>query len=100
MLNMKEYMKKIGVTKAKYVEEWIKRDLIPGITKGEFESYIRDLEGAGLISVRIEDGIVYYDSTLKSDAYSGWNLGEIMRFVCTALELTSKLVTVAAPFAC
>ena len=34
-MNMKEYMKKVGVTKAKYVEQWIERDLIPGIIRGE-----------------------------------------------------------------
>ena len=28
-------MKKVGVTKAKYVEQWIERDLIPGIIRGE-----------------------------------------------------------------
>ena len=35
MMNMREYMKKVGVTKAKYVERWIEQDLIPGIIKGE-----------------------------------------------------------------
>ena len=149
MMNMREYMKKVGVTKVKYVERWLEQDLIPGIIKGEplsdtkfpdsarrpycegslkpelsadkirahivkaciqrrhitkdtcyasqgeFKGYIRDLEKAGLISIRLEDGIVYYDSTLKSDAYIGKNLMAISRFVCAAIEAASKGATTA-----
>lgn len=149
MINLREYMSKVGVTKAKYVEHWIELDLIPGIIKGEsftdtkfpdsarrpycdgslkseltadkirahivkaciqrrhitkdtchaslgeFEGYIYDLEKAGLISKRIEDGIVYYDSTLKSDTYTGKNLSAIRQFVCDTMEAAAKGVTSA-----
>lgn len=32
-MTAKEYMKKTGVTKRKYVDEWIKKELIPGVKK-------------------------------------------------------------------
>ena len=137
MMNMKEYMKKVGVTKAKYVEQWIERDLIPGIirgeslsdtvfpdsarrpycegslkpelciqrrhitkdtcyaSQGEFDGYICDLEQAGLITKRLEDGIMYYDSTLKSDTYTGKSLQVIRQFVCDAIEAATKGATSA-----
>lgn len=144
MMNLHDYMRKVGVTKAKYVERWITQDLIPGIEKGEslvdtkfpdsarrpycegslkpglpadkirahivkaciqrkhitkdicfasqgeFDCYICDLEKAGLITKRIEDGIVYYDSTLKSDTYNDEGLAVIRQFVCDAIEAAAK----------
>lgn len=138
MMNYLEYMKKVGVTKRKYVERWIAQDLIPGVVKGnsfadtqfpnsarrpyccrylkpglsaykirahivkacilrrhitkdicyaseeEFNGYIRDLKNAGLISERIEDGIIYYDSTLKSDTYTSPKLANIEKIVQAA----------------
>ena len=35
MMSLKEFMKKVGVTKVKYVQWWIELDLIPGIVKGD-----------------------------------------------------------------
>lgn len=35
MMSLQEYMRKVGVTKTKYVERWIERNLIPGIEQGE-----------------------------------------------------------------
>ena len=32
-MTLKNYMKKTGVTKRKYVEEWLDKDLIPGVSK-------------------------------------------------------------------
>ena len=149
MMDMREYVIKVGVTKAKYVEQWIERDLIPGIirgeslsdtvfpdsarrpycegslkpelsadkirahivkaciqrrhitkdtcyaSQGEFDGYICDLEQAGLITKRLEDGIMYYDSTLKSDTYTGKSLQVMRQFVCDAIEAATKGATSA-----
>lgn len=149
MMSLQEYMRKVGVTKTKYVERWIERNLIPGIeqgesladtqfpdsarrpycegslkpelsadkirahivkaciqrrhitkdtcyaSQGEFDSYICDLERAGLITKRLEDGIVYYDSTLRSDTYTGKSLQVIRQFVCDAIEAATKGATSA-----
>ena len=149
MMSLQEYMRKVGVTKTKYVERWIERNLIPGIeqgesladtkfpdsarrpycegslkpelsadkirahivkaciqrrhitkdtcyaSQGEFDGYICDLERAGLITKRPEDGIVYYDSTLKSDTYTDKGLQVIRQFVCDAIEAATKGATSA-----
>ena len=149
MMSLQEYMRKVGVTKTKYVERWIERNLIPGIeqgesladtqfpdsarrpycegslkpelsadkirahivkaciqrrhitkdtcyaSQGEFDGYICDLERAGLITKRLEDGIVYYDSTLRSDTYAGKSLQVIRQFVCDAIEAATKGATSA-----
>ena len=149
MMSLQEYMRKVGVTKTKYVERWIERNLIPGIeqgesiadtkfpdsarrpycegslkpelsadkirahivkaciqrrhitkdtcyaSQGEFDGYICDLERAGLITKRLEDGIVYYDSTLKSDTYTDKSLQVIRQFVCDAIEAATKGATSA-----
>lgn len=149
MMSLQEYMRKVGVTKTKYVERWIERNLIPGIeqgesladtqfpdsarrpycegslkpelsadkirahivkaciqrrhitkdtcyaSQGEFDGYICDLERAGLITKRLEDGIVYYDSTLRSDTYTGKSLQVICQFVCDAIEAATKGATSA-----
>lgn len=149
MMSLQEYMRKVGVTKTKYVERWIERNLIPGIeqgesladtkfpdsarrpycegslkpelsadkirahivkaciqrrhitkdtcyaSQGEFDGYICDLERAGLITKRLEDGIVYYDSTLRSDTYTGKSLQVIRQFVCDAIESATKGATAA-----
>ena len=149
MMSLQKYMRKVGVTKTKYVERWIEQNLIPGIepgesladtkfpdsarrpycegslkpelsadkirahivraciqrrhitkdtcyaSQGEFDGYICDLEQAGLITKRLEDGIVYYDSTLKSDTYTGKSLQVIRQFVCDAIEAVTKGATSA-----
>lgn len=40
MLSMKEYMKKVGVTKEEYVINWINQDLIPGVHKNAEGTYL------------------------------------------------------------
>ena len=35
MLTLSEYMKNVGVSKRKYVEDWLSKDLIPGVAKDE-----------------------------------------------------------------
>ena len=144
MMDIKAYMKKVGVTKVKYVQRWIELDLIPGIingddilnaqfpdsarrpycvgalkpgisadrirahivaaclarqhiskelcyaSTGEFEGFINELETASLIRKRVEDGITYFDSTDKSEAYTGKKLNEIRKFVLDAINACSE----------
>ena len=59
-------------------------------TQGEFNSMIEDLTTCGLISVRVEDNITYYDSTSRSDLYEGKKFSAIKKFVLDALEAVSK----------
>lgn len=147
-MNIKEYMKKVGVSKRKYVEEWVAQGLIPGVkedektgelffppsarrpyrphfkskenatvirasilnaclkreyisekiykmSRGEFLSFIDDLKRADLIKVRKEDGIDYYDSTVKSDAYRNRSIKEIRKFILDCLESASYGATKA-----
>ena len=42
---------------------------IYGMSEGEFSSYIDELVSANLIKTEKENGIDYYDSTLKSATY-------------------------------
>lgn len=60
------------------------------ITQNEFNDMIKDLVKCGLITVRKEDNITYYDSTSKSDLYEGKKLSIIRKFVLDALEAMSK----------
>lgn len=41
------------------------------MSQGEFEAYVKELVVAGLIRIRTENGIIYYDSTIKSNEYKG-----------------------------
>lgn len=59
-------------------------------SKGEFDGFIAELEKADLLRIRIEDGIEYYDSTLKSTAYANRSLNEIKSFVIEALKAVSE----------
>ena len=59
-------------------------------TQGEFNRMIEDLTTCGLISVRVEDNITYYDSTSRSDLYEGKKFSAIKKFVLDALEAVSK----------
>mgnify|MGYP000970672116 CR=1 FL=1 len=144
MITLKEYMTQVGVTKPKYVQQWIDLDLIPGITRGdslkdtlfpesarrpycerwlnpglhadrirahivkaclqrrhitnrtffisegEFNGYIRELEEAELIRTREEDGIVYYDSTTKSNPYREKGVEEIRKFIIDVMETIAR----------
>lgn len=142
MIGIREYMKKVGVTKLKYVDEWIDSGLIPGAVRdgkgyhfpdsarrpyrdphlkpgipadkirahiikaaltrrhitakacymsdGEFDTMIGNLADAGLLIVRTEDGIQYYDSTEKTREYLNSSLKEIGKFVQSCLSITAK----------
>ena len=144
MIDLKEFMKKVGVTKPRYVQRWIDHDMIPGIIKGdtldktlfpdsarrpycsralktnlsadkirahivkacierkhitkeicfassgEFNGFICDLENAGLILRRVEDGITYYDSTSKSDICQKKSLNAIRDFILDAIKASSE----------
>ena len=61
--------------------------------RDEFNRMIEDLTKCGLISVRVEDSITYYDSTPESDLYEGKKLSIIRKFVLDALEAIAKGVT-------
>ena len=154
MLDLNGYMKKVGVTKKKYVSDWLAKDLIPGalqdestgeytfpesarrpyrcnslkpttkapqlrahivkacinrhhITKdmcfmseGEFNGMIDDLVNAGWIRLRIEDGITYYDSTEKSDTYSGQPLKELVKILNSTLSVVTEAAAKGAVTAC
>ena len=145
MMDIEAYKVKCGISSSRYIEGWLKEDLIPGVrfgpsledyffpdsarrpyryrgkikpttdatsirahivnacirrehitkemcfaTQGEFNSMIEDLTTCGLISVRVEDNITYYDSTSRSDLYEGKKFSAIKKFVLDALEAVSK----------
>lgn len=140
MLDLKDFMKKTGVTKKCYVDEWLDDGLIPGavrnketnaysfpdsarrpykcgglkpgasaekirahivkaallrhyvspqtcyMSEGEFAVMVADLERAGLIVTRTEDGIEYIDSTTKSEAYKKKSIEPLTRFIQECLK--------------
>lgn len=145
MITLSAYKKRAGVTKTKYVAEWIEKGLIPGVIKApdientlfpdsarrpysgrgslkattaaskihihmvkaslkrehitkemchstqmEFDGFIDDLVAADLIRRRFEDGITYYDATIKSEVYEEKSFGELRKFILEALEAISK----------
>lgn len=148
MLSMKEFMKKVNISKKRYVLDWIEKDLIPGVQRAnndeylfpesarrpyiarcsnkasaktirasivnacikrrhispstynlsdsEFESCINDLISCGLIVRREEDGIIYYDSTSKSDAYSNCDIKVIGQKVQELLAVVEPVLSIAA----
>ena len=56
----------------------------------EFEALVSDLEKAGLISRSVEDGITYFDSTMKANAYNKEPLAKLQEFVLVAIETVSE----------
>ena len=50
-----------------------------GICQEEFDDYIRRLERAGLIEIRITDGVTYYDATIAATQYSEKFVIELVR---------------------
>lgn len=147
MLTMKEFMKRVGVTKKKYVIAWVEEGLIPSVQKegdtylfpdsarrpyrshckpnsdaktirgsivnaclkrqhilastfylseGEFKSYVDDLIKAGLITLRKEDGICYYDSTLKSEQFRELGVEKIAKQVHKYICAIEPALSVAA----
>ena len=65
---------------------------IYGLSEGEFSSYIDELISSDLIRIRKEDGIDYYDSTLKSATYEGKSFNTIKKLVVDCLgEFAGKI---------
>lgn len=148
MIDINQYIKKVGVTKKSYVQKWIDHGQIPGVQKDkdgnyqfpdsarrpyqsrcnskstakvirgaivnaclkrqyisadtfslsekEFDSYVTDLIRAELIVKREEDGIVYYDSTLKSDSVKGEKASEIVKWVNRCICVLEPVLSIAA----
>ncbi len=145
-MTIKEYINKTGVTKRVYVEDWVKKDLIPAVKEdentgelifpnsarrpyrprlkpnakatairasisnaclkreyiscriynlsiGEFESLVDDLVMSGLICKRVEDGIVYYDTTPKSDSCREKTIKDISKFIIGCLGIIAEKVS-------
>ena len=143
MIDLATFKTRCGVTKNKYVEQWISEGLIPGgrsgpsiedarfpdsarrpyrfrakvkqdaknirahivnacvrrehitsdmchMTPDEFSSAINDLVGYGLVSIRVEDGITYYDSTARCDSMAEKPIREIRKFILDAIEAASR----------
>ena len=62
------------------------------MTPKEFKCVIDDLVGCGLLSIREEDGIEYYDSTAKCDALVNQNFKEVRKFVIEVLgEIAGRI---------
>lgn len=60
---------RISIVNACLKNQYISRETYY-LSKGEFSGYIDQLIDAGLITKRIEDEIVYYDSTLDSSKFA------------------------------
>lgn len=56
----------------------------------EFEGLVSELEKAGFIRKRIEDGITYFDSTLKSETSRGKSLKVLREFILDTLKSVSE----------
>lgn len=154
MMDLNGYLKKTGVSKKKYVDRWIDKDLIPGakrdadkksyqflesslrpyqnsglkpgakadnlrahivkaallrqyishsmcyMSKGEFNQMVSEMVDAGLLQLRTEDGVVYIDSTLKSNAYLDKSVAEIRKFVLDCLATVTKAAAEGVTKAC
>jgi hypothetical protein len=143
MIDLDTFKERNRVSKNKYIEDWIKDDLIPGVRRGpsiedtqfpnsarrpyryrarikqdannirahivnacvrrehitkemchmtqdEFVSQIDTLVNHGLVLIRIEDGITYYDSTAQCDTVAGKTIREIRKFVLDVIEAASR----------
>ena len=62
------------------------------MSNGEFLSFINDLIIAGLIKERIEDGITYYDSTIKSDKYRHESFKNLKKFVIDCMSEVAESI--------
>lgn len=61
----------------------------------QFYTYINELISNELIIQRIEDGIIYYDATLKCAMYKGKNFQEIKKFIIECIKAISYGTTTA-----
>lgn len=66
------------------------------LSDGEFESYVDDLIKAELIISRKEDGIYYYDSTLKSEQFSELGVEKIAKQVHKCICAIEPALSIAA----
>ena len=60
------------------------------LSTGEFQGYLAELEAAGLLRQRREDGIFYYNATPKAGEGQGMDLRALRRFVLDVVEAASK----------
>lgn len=60
------------------------------MSDGEFQDMISELVKAGLIRIRVEDDIEYYDSTIKSEAYKKESFNELGDFVQNCLKACAE----------
>lgn len=67
-----------------------------GINEKDFESIIQDLQNAGLIDRKCEDGYTYYDITLKGIEYKDRTKKQIMDLINNASKLIATAVTVGS----
>lgn len=85
---------KASVIRASILNACLKQEHISnktyGLSEGEFSSFINDLLFAGLINERIEDGITYYDSTLKADEYRDKSVKFIEKIVINCLKVVTE----------
>lgn len=68
-------------------------ELYNNITGEEFDGYIRRLAESGYIEIRTEDGVCYYDATLKT---ANFNLKDIIQFTRAVSAGVAEGVTTAA----
>ena len=67
-----------------------------GINENEFDFYICQLMKADLIEPVEYDGIVYYNSTLKSSAWKQCTTAQRKKYVLQALKTVNDVVSIAA----
>jgi hypothetical protein len=77
------------IMKASLNREHITKEMCR-LNQMEFNGFIHELVAADLIRLRIEDGITYYDATIKSEVYEGKTFGELRKFTLDALEAVAK----------
>lgn len=77
------------IMKASLNREQITKEMCH-LNQMEFNGFINELVAADLIRLRIEEGITYYDATIKSEVYEGKTFGELRKFTLDALKAIAK----------
>lgn len=87
---------RISIVNACLKNQYISRETYY-LSKGEFSGYIDQLIDAGLITKRIEDEIVYYDSTLDSSKFANMKKTQrrntIAKIVKEAIKVAPYVIT-------
>ena len=65
-------------------------------TPKEFDGYLKDLIGCGLIREREEDNIIYYDATEKCDEIKNAKHNAIVKFIADTIQKAALEVEKAA----